>query len=116
MTRRTDGRWLMCPECRKLIADGEEVWDADDWAAYHRTCPMPTGPGRWLYRGYHITQHYTLGPFAFTFQHEDYDGAPDAGDDRYWNAQTFEGALEAIDERIEEEAHGYGRFWEEEKA
>ena len=58
------------------------------------------------YRGYTISYWAKPVPtraWDYDFSHEDYDGAPDSGDNRCGNARSLEQAKEFIDELIEEE-------------
>ena len=57
------------------------------------------------YRGYHIRQvasESPLYPDAWVFEHEDYDGAPDAGDHRCATAPTLGAARQEIDRLYDE--------------
>jgi hypothetical protein len=62
------------------------------------------------YRGYRI--HYDPPPipdrrFDWHFAHENFDGAPDAGDHRHGDAASLEEAKAEIDDMIEDEADAY---------
>ena len=57
------------------------------------------------YRNYVIsydTKPIPLRAFDYDFQHEDCDGAPDAGDHRYGQAASMEDAKAVIDEQFED--------------
>jgi hypothetical protein len=66
-----------------------EIMYRDKWAIHYDPPPIPLRQFDWHYR------------------HDDFDGAPDAGDDRYGHCASLEECKAAIDEYIadhEEEA------------
>lgn len=59
------------------------------------------------YRGYHISYDPKPIPdfrFDWSYQSDDFDGAPDAGDNRCGHAESLEACKREIDARIEEDA------------
>jgi len=52
------------------------------------------------YRGYRIHPGYRK---KYEFVHDDYDGAPDAGDNRHGEGDTIEHCMKQIDELYQEE-------------
>lgn len=83
----------------------ERFHDGHGWAYIVNGTDYPTfeqafdqaGQAAATYRGYEIRQERTGGPDAYSFVHEDYDGAEDAHDSRHGYARNPEESCAAID-------------------
>lgn len=59
----------------------------------------PTWEAPIWYSGYRVYTNDTPAPYRYCFQHDSYDGAPDANDNRYGFANSIEDCCEEIGEK-----------------
>jgi hypothetical protein len=64
----------------------------------------PYGPGDTVYRQFHIS----IDGFGYSYSHDDYDGSPDAYDNRCGHSATMADAMESIDEWWRDQADKFG--------
>ncbi len=87
----------------------EDLWNNHDHPANQGLddydVPAKYADGQARYRGYTIWSIPTPIPdrsHDWSWVHDEYDGAPDSGDDRCGTAASLEAAKRAIDEQLHE--------------